>query len=146
MLPDFDDAGNLPPGIHDASLAEVERRFATNDVRKAIFQDLENWIAHMAQAGCRCVYINGSFVTAKDQPADYDACWDATGVDFTRLDACLSALNDEDLVASKARFGGDIRIDYASPDGSIARYIDIFQRDGRNGNRPKGIVRLQLSP
>ena len=33
------------------------------------------------KAGCQTVYINGSFVTSKELPNDYDCCWEEAGVD-----------------------------------------------------------------
>ena len=30
----------------------------------------------LKSAGCRTVYLNGSFVTSKEAPNDFDACWD----------------------------------------------------------------------
>jgi hypothetical protein len=39
----------------------------------------------LRDAGCKRVYLNGSFVTSKDEPGDFDACWDPTGVDFERI-------------------------------------------------------------
>lgn len=111
MIPDFDDVGNLPPGIHDATMAEVELRFANNPKRRGLFVSLVAWVEHMRVAGCLTVYINGSFVTEKVEPGDFDACWDATGVDLTKIDQILLGLTDGAQAACKAKFGGDIRID-----------------------------------
>ena len=36
-------------------------------------------------AGCRTIYINGSFVTTKAEPGDFDACWDKDDVDIDYL-------------------------------------------------------------
>jgi len=42
MIPELVDIGSpwkvLPPGIHDATLDEVEGRFATNEHRKRLFE------------------------------------------------------------------------------------------------------------
>lgn len=40
-------------------------------------------------AGCVRAYIDGSFVTVKEEPGDFDACWDAEGVDFDLVDERL---------------------------------------------------------
>ena len=34
----------------------------------------------------RRVYLDGSFVSAKLIPGDFDACWDEDGVDFDSID------------------------------------------------------------
>ena len=97
---------------------------------------------HMRGAGCRRVYIDGSFVCAKANPGDYDACWDCTGVDPTLIDANLLHPTPEGRLAIKGRFGGDIRPDLVCPPGSIRPYLRFFQTD-RDGN-PKGIIRIDL--
>ena len=40
-------------------------------------------------AGCARAYVDGSFVTAKEKPGDFDARWDAEGVDFDLIDKRL---------------------------------------------------------
>ena len=40
-------------------------------------------------AGCRTVYIDGSFVTNKEIPNDFDACWEEAGVAPELLDPVL---------------------------------------------------------
>ena len=46
-------------------------------------------------AGCRRVWLNGSFVTARDEPGDFDACWDTDEVDLDALDPVLLDLSNE---------------------------------------------------
>ena len=43
----------------------------------------------LRNAGCRIAYIDGSFVTDKEFPGDYDGCWDMTGVDLEAIDPVL---------------------------------------------------------
>ena len=43
----------------------------------------------LSAAGCRQVYINGSFVTAKEIPGDYDLCWSIAGVIPEKLNQAL---------------------------------------------------------
>ncbi len=38
-------------------------------------------VAELKKANCRCLYLNGSFVTTKELPNDYDACWEVDDVD-----------------------------------------------------------------
>ena len=40
-------------------------------------------------AGCRRAYVDGSFVTAKEVPGDFDGCWEAEDVDPDALDPVL---------------------------------------------------------
>ena len=38
-------------------------------------------LENLKRAGCRTVYVNGSFVMNKYVPNDYDACWEEAGVE-----------------------------------------------------------------
>jgi hypothetical protein len=141
-ISEFDQRGNLPPGEHVASWDQFAERFGYNARRATILASIETWLTHMKAAGCRRVWIDGSFVTAKKIPGDYDACWDATGVRATDVDPDLLGTTRASQLATKQKFGGDIRPDMVSPPGSIMPYLTFFQRD-RDGNR-KGIVRFDL--
>jgi uncharacterized protein (DUF433 family) len=74
MLPDLDDNGNIPQGIHRASLAEIEQRFGcASEVRRAEMQSLR-WLVELAKrAGVRRLVIGGSFITEVLEPNDLEA-------------------------------------------------------------------------
>ena len=87
MLPPFDPlTGRLPPGEHVADWNEVVERFGWNERRRRLIDGLADAVVALAQAGCTRVWLNGSFVTTKDEPGDFDACWDQAGVDYDLLD------------------------------------------------------------
>jgi hypothetical protein len=92
-------------------------------------------------AGCTRAYIDGSFVTAKLVPRDFDACWDAHGVDFDRVDDRLLAF-DPGRATQKAAFLGELFIADADADPQGTLFRDFFQTD-REGRR-KGIVVIDL--
>jgi hypothetical protein len=73
VIPDLDEYGNLPPGIHPATLAEVEERFGrSTEVRRAEIQSL-HWLMDLAKrAGIERLIVNGSFVTDVFEPNDVD--------------------------------------------------------------------------
>lgn len=95
----------------------------------------------LKSAGCARVWIDGSFVTNKEVPGDYDACWDAEGVDFDQIDERLLTF-DRGRATQKAAFLGELFIadGRADPQGTLFR--DFFQSD-RDGQR-KGIVVIEL--
>ena len=73
MLPTFDDLGNLPPGIHRCSVAELVARFGSgSDEREAEISELLRFIEAAKTAGVRRLLVNGSFVTGKLSPNDVD--------------------------------------------------------------------------
>ena len=76
MIPDFNRDGTLPAGIHSSGWEEVESRFGFSERRLQLLGGLKSALRALRRAWCRRVYIDGSFVTVKREPGDYDACWD----------------------------------------------------------------------
>ncbi|MCA1702261.1 MAG: hypothetical protein LC808_02910 [Actinobacteria bacterium] len=108
VLPAFDpDSGRLPEGVHPATWEEIVDRFGWTPRRRQLLDGLGEANAGLAAAGCRRIWRNGSFVTVKDEPADFDGCWDTTGVDLDALDPVLFDLS-AGRHAQKARFGGEL--------------------------------------
>ncbi len=142
MLPDFDEDGNLPSGIHWASWAEFETRFGTNQHRRRLLSSLRAALAALTVAGCTTVYVDGSFVTAKDDPEDYDACWEVAGVDPYLLDPVFLTF-ENGRAAQKARYLGEMFPASTTEGASGATFLDFFQIDKETGD-PKGIVALDL--
>jgi hypothetical protein len=141
-IPPFSNSGNLPEGIHDASWDEIVDRFGTNERRRALLEGLRRALDSLREGGCRRAYLDGSFVTAKDEPGDFDACWETAGVRATLLDPVLLDFANARAV-QKERFGGEFfpAEAIAHPEGT--RFLDYFQRDKLNGE-PKGIIALDL--
>jgi hypothetical protein len=79
-------------------------------------------------AGCQRVIIGGSFVTAKEEPNDFDAYYDDFGLDFELLDPLFI----EDIERQLEVFCGELQPTFG--------YNSFLQRD-REGN-PRGVVAL----
>jgi len=87
-------------------------------------------------------YLDGSFVTTKDQPGDFDACWDVTDVDPDKIDPVFFDF-DNGRAAQKARFGGEF-FPAQLPEGDSGKtFLEFFQIDKNTGD-PKGIVAVDL--
>ena len=73
MIPDLNELGYLPPGVHVASLDEVIARFGVgNEQRQAPGESLR-WLLPVCRlAGISRMLINGSFVNDRDEPMDVD--------------------------------------------------------------------------
>jgi hypothetical protein len=73
-LPNFNEEGDLPPGVHCATLSEVLERFGQGSVQRCAVSDrlkrVYQLVASTGQLGRFVVF--GSFVTAKDDPNDVD--------------------------------------------------------------------------
>ncbi|HEV7223692.1 MAG TPA: hypothetical protein VGN42_13375 [Pirellulales bacterium] len=73
-LPNFDDGGDLPAGVHQASLTEVLERFGSRGagriglgLRLKRIYDVAHATGHV-----RRFVVFGSFVTAEEHPHDVD--------------------------------------------------------------------------
>jgi len=91
---------------------------------------------------CQRDYIDGSFVTAKDEPADFDACWEPSNVVPRLLDATLVEFSDRRR-AQKARFGGELFLANIPVGPGLADFLEYFQHDPNTG-QPKGILAINL--
>ena len=84
MIPEFNEQGYLPPGIHVATLEEVASRFGTQSELRRVQMESLRWLVELAKkAGVRRLVINGSFVTQRLEPNDID-CALLTGPDYPR--------------------------------------------------------------
>src|SRR5216683_3821255 len=73
MIPEFNDDGYLPPGIHCATLEEIAARFGQeSELRQAEMESLR-WLVDLARrAGVLRIVVNGSFVADAYEPNDVD--------------------------------------------------------------------------
>ena len=73
MIPEFNDVGYLPPGVHLASLDDVAARFGQESEIRQAQMDSIRWLVDAAKkAGVQRLIINGSFVTDVLEPNDVD--------------------------------------------------------------------------
>jgi hypothetical protein len=146
MIPDLIDINGdwdvLPPGIHDATLEEIQAKYTWNDRRKLLFGGLKKAINALSFAGCKTFYIDGSFVTAKTNPGDYDMCWSPVGVNDQKIDPVLLDFSDR-RKNQKLIFKGESFPSSINADANGNTFLDYFQKDKITG-KTKGIIRLQL--
>jgi hypothetical protein len=100
---------------------------------------LRSALLALQKAGCETVYLNGSFVTSKDNPGDFDGCWDIDSVSLEVLDPVLMDFSSKQA-EQKKKFGGELFPNL--PDDSPA-FLDLFQSDKSSGDA-KGIVAIDL--
>lgn len=137
----------LPPGVHWASLAEVEARFAVNEHRAWLFEGIVQVGAALARAKCRRMFLDGSYVSDKPRPNDFDGCWDPTGVTPLLLDPVLLDFKNE-RAAQKSKYRGEMFISTmtngAAPSSDpSSTYLEFLQTDKPSGLK-KGIVGIYL--
>ena len=142
MIPAFDpNTGNLPPGEHPGTWTEIVDRFGNTPWRKQLLDGLKAALESLRAAGCKTVYLDGSFV---QRPGDFDACWAGQGVDFDLLaqnDPVLLTFGDG-RVAQEKRYGGELFLADGQADAIGTLFRESFQLD-RYGNA-KGIIIISL--
>jgi uncharacterized protein DUF6932 len=141
VLPNADSStGYLPAGVHNALWCEIGSRFSANGHRSRLVGGLLSALQNLVGAGCQSVLLDGSFVTQKDLPEDYDGAWDTTGVDPYRLDPVLLDFSNA-RAAMKSKYLGELFPATATAAPGVL-YRDFFMKD-RNGV-PKGVVNIDL--
>lgn len=150
----FDDRRLLPPGIHDATLDDVERHFSLSSRRKRLFENLKQYLWTVRLTGWACqVIVDGSFVMPMvSEPNDVDVLvvmpegWDRARKD---LKASEYGVVDRKTVKSELR----VEIYTASPGSAKEReFIELYtnirpewcQKFGWPVGSRKGIVRVEL--
>ena len=141
MIPDFSYRGELPSGIHLSNWQEVVRQLGWTKQRKVLLEGLERGLENLKSAGCGTAYLDGSFVTNKDEPKDFDVCWEVAGVQGKLLDSVLLTFANG-RTAQKAKYFGEFFPSelHATPAG--LRYLDFFQIN--KFGQAKGIIKLDL--
>ncbi|MGI2228253.1 DUF6932 family protein [Shewanella frigidimarina] len=133
----------LKEGIHTLSIEEFRDIFVFNPHRRKQFYGLLDAIESLKQAGCSNLYIDGSYVTQKPLPGDYDACWDASNVDIDKLDSVFLEF-ENGRKAQKQRYEGEFFPAHWPADRTrTTSYLSFFQREKHSGSQ-KGIVLLKL--
>ena len=80
----------LPPGIHDSTIDEVFSTYAINPQRVHLFHGMKRGLENLFESGCQQIFLDGSYVTGKPIPNDYEVCWDMAYVDPNLLDPVFS--------------------------------------------------------
>ena len=143
MIPPFDPTGLLPPGIHQADTwQEFADRFGHTSHRQKLLLGMKSALLSLKNAGCKQVYVDGSFVTVKEHPNDFDICWDIEGVNPNLLNPLLLKL-DDGRSAQKVKYLGELFPAQVKEKGSGQTFLNFFQIDKATGGS-KGIVVLKL--
>jgi hypothetical protein len=134
VIPGFDSSGKLPPGIHAATWRQIVERLGSTSRRKTLLNGLREALALLKGAGCRLVYLDGSFVASKPEPGDFDACWRIGGVAVDKLDPVFLDFSNS-RARQKGRFGGEF-FPAELPEGATGKtFLDFSQTDKETGTQ-----------
>jgi len=143
MIPDFDNTGNLPEGIRFVSMENLIKRFGYNSKRAWLIDELKLLIASLEKADCPLIYIDGSFVTSKRIPDDYDLCWSLVDVVEEQIDPILLDFTPAGRARMEQKYRGDI-FPAEIPEGVTGKlFVDFFQTD-KNTGKGKGIIAIRI--
>jgi len=141
-IPAFRSDGYLPEGLYLASEAEVTFRFgASSPRRRRLALRLRRWIELVRQIGGKRLLVDGSFVTAKQEPNDIDAVV-LLPPDFERQieQGTESALELERMLLSRHPeeiFAAEDQADWND-------WVQFFSRTREADGRRKGLVEIEL--
>jgi hypothetical protein len=144
-LPDFNSVGDLPPGIHVASIADVLERFGeASPQREKVFKRL-SLILQLAKATSHLerFIIFGSFVSDDPHPNDVDVIL-VMNDDF-RLESCPSeSLVLYNHMMSTEKIGASVF--WVRPSMLLGEPVDAFvgHWQVKRGGERRGIVEVEL--
>ena len=142
----YTDDGYLEPGIHYMTWEKFYNEFCFSLKRELLLEGLERAIKVLTQCGCTELYVDGSFVTRKLEPTDYDACWEGD------LEAVAAKMQVYEPVfldftngrkKQKLKYFGEIFPAEITADSKGTLYLDFFQQI-RFSEDKKGIVAIKL--
>lgn len=142
MIPDFRDDGYLPEGLHVATEAEITIRFGSNTPRRRrLILRLRRWLHLSRSTRARRFIVDGSFVTAEDEPNDINAVV-LLAEDFEKQvsHGLEAALELEELLLT--RYPEEI---FAAEDmRDWGDWVQFFSRTREEDGRRKGLVEVKL--
>jgi hypothetical protein len=141
-IPPFRPDGYLPEGVYVCSDAEIIFRFGSSSRRRRrLVLRLRRWVALGRQVGAKRLLVDGSFVTAKEEPHDIDTVI-LLPPDFHQqllqeqepaleLEAMLLTRRPEEIFA-------------AEDDMDWEEWVEFFSRTREPDGRSKGLVEIRL--
>src|SRR5215475_11662445 len=145
-IPDLNENGLLPEGVHDCTLDEIGERFVrfqTTDRRIQLFEKLRALVEEERQAGLAIeLIIDGSFVTDKPEPGDIDLLI-VLPSDYNRMgELAPFRYNAISKASMRRRYQIDVFVTRAGANDYFEQ-IAFFQRVKESELR-KGVLRIKL--
>ncbi len=146
-IPPLNQQGWLPVGVHDCDVVEIEAlfgKFTRTDRRIALTRKLREYVTLVREAAVgRYLYVDGSYVTDKDEPGDVDVL--LVLQDTASLDRLVPPFeyNARSGKFVKRKFGFDFFFGFEGDDSSAAA-LRLFRRVKGHPDAEKGILRVSL--
>ena len=144
-VPDFDEHGLLPVGIHDCTLAEIAARFGVfqgSEQRPRLLAKLTEFLEEVRASGIvREILVAGSFATGERSPNDIDLIVVLPSTHDRAADLLPLQYNVVSRKRVRRRFGFDtVSVRYGSAEYATA--IEFFHQVRGEPELRKGILRL----
>lgn len=141
-IPKFRADNYLPEGLYLASEDEIVFRFGSSTRRRRrLALRLRRWIKLARLVGGQRLLIDGSFVTAKDEPHDIDAVILLPSDFQLQIEKGIeAALELEDMILTRRPeeiFAAEDEIDWNE-------WIEFFSRTREADGRRKGLLEVKL--
>lgn len=142
MIPNFDENNNLPVGIHSATWQEICDRYGYTVYRRKLLEGLKQGLLDLKSVGCEIAYLDGSFVTSKERPEDFDVCYKDDDVFLDALWFHFPTLYEFGGKTQKGKYSGEF-----FPASAYAKermnFLKFFQND-KYTDEKKGIIAINL--
>ena len=141
-IPPFRPDGYLPEGLYVSSAAEIIFRFGSSSRRRRrLVLRLRRWIELGRQVGAQRLLVDGSFVTAKEDPYDIDSVI-LLPTDFTQQleRESAPALELEEMLLTRRPeelFAAEDETDWEE-------WVEFFSQTREPDRRRKGLVEIRL--
>lgn len=139
-IPSFNADGLLPPGIHSATMAELEQKLGFSPKRYVLVEGLKQVTGELVKLGVTEVYVNGSFVTNKISPKDVDVY----------VPVPIGSVVFNEIAKRRDEWQAQNQVDIypavtdVEEEGSLGFFEGLFGRTKEFPQRPKGYVKLVL--
>jgi hypothetical protein len=146
-IPELNDNGLLPPGVHTCTLDEVKGRFGSfrgSDKRTRLFATLLELVAELRSGDLfAAVILDGSFVTGAVAPNDIDLILALKRTHDWKRDPAVHEYNVLSRRRLRRRFGFDA---FLALDGDLdySELIEFFGGVRDNPDVRKGMLRIEL--
>ncbi|HUX57372.1 MAG TPA: hypothetical protein VMV77_10385 [Bacteroidales bacterium] len=143
MIPNFNTEGNLPPGVYKAKWSEIKKRYGFTFHRENLLFGLEEGISVLRKSWCKKIYLDGSFITTKPRPNDFDVCYEPPP-DLNKFKIGYPEFFDfsNNRSKQKKKYKGEFWPTTANLDLNYT-ILEGFQHDKYTG-KEKGIIEIDL--
>lgn len=145
-IPPFDERGNLPSGIHKATIDDVVERFGIpKSLKRSMLAKNLRIFYGFAKKYATAIYIDGSFITSKLSPNDIDILVIFSNKFRTNRDLFIHLY---ELRKSHKRNKLHVFPYFETDLEMEAKWLEWFtttRRDDHNNQFPKGIICLEIN-